>query len=130
MTTASSSSESAAALADWLEERHRSIRDCELRARASLYDDGDEAAFRALMAERAKQIAALDVDSAPLVAALPDSLRGAVADTLADFSAGARTAFRIGSVFYMSALLYPDEHKQGEPDNLQRLIAGLVSQQD
>ena len=126
VTTVSPSPANAAALAAWLEERHRSLKDCERRALASLYDDGDEAAYRALMAERAKQIAALEADGAPLIAALPDSLRSAATETLAGFSAGARTALRIGSVFYMSALLYPDEHKQGEPDNLQRLIAGLV----
>jgi hypothetical protein len=123
---ASASPAGAAALAVWLEERRRSILDCEQQALFALHERRDEATYRALLAARAKHIAALDQDSAPLVAALPEALRETVSDTLADFSAGAHTALRLGSVFYMSALLYPDDHTPGEPDNLQKLIATLA----
>jgi hypothetical protein len=124
--SAFSSPGSAAVLAAWLEERRRSIADCELRARSALYVDKDEQSYRELMTARARQIAALAEDSASLVAALPDPLRQDAAAALALFSEGAEASLRIGSVFYMYALLYPDGHKEGEPDNLQRLIAELA----
>ena len=123
---ASASPAGAAALAAWLEERRRGIADCEQQAILAIHERRDETAYRALLAARAKQIAALDQESAPLVAALPEAMRETVADTLGDFSAGAETALRLGSVFYMSALLYPDYHTPGEPDNLQKLIAALA----
>ena len=41
MSASSSSPENAAALAVWLEERHRFIADCERQARSALYDDKD-----------------------------------------------------------------------------------------
>lgn len=115
------------ALATWLRERHDDIKSREADALSCLTDEKDEISYRQLMMERAELIATLDVETKELVEALPESIQEDTAETLRRFAKGARNALRIDSVFYMSALLYPDEHKSGEPDNMQRLINSLES---
>lgn len=115
------------ALAVWLRKRHNDIKNREADALACLYDEKDEIAYRQLMMERAEFIATLDVETRELVQALPESIRDDIAATVRRFAEGARNALRIDSVFYMSALLYPDEHKKGEPDNMDLLIRFLES---
>ena len=114
-----------AVLADWLRKRHASIKDCEVKAWKALHEDKDEKAYRALMAERTDRIASLDEESAELTAVLPEDKREPIETALRRFARGARNAQRLESVFYMSALLYPDEHREGEPDNLERLLQEL-----
>lgn len=114
-------------LAIWLRKRHSDIKSRETDAFACLYDEKDEISYRQLMMERAELIATLDVETKELVEALPESIRDDIAATVRRFAEGARNALRIDSVFYMSALLYPDEHKEGEPDNMDILIRFLES---
>lgn len=115
------------ALAIWMRKRHSDIKNREADALACLYGEKDEIAHRQLMMERAELIAALDVETRELVEALPESIRDDVAATVRRFAEGARNALRIDSVFYMSALLYPDEHKEGDPDSMDILIRFLES---
>ena len=112
-------------LADWLRERSAAVSGCEQKARNALYDDKNEPAYRQLMEEKAALLASIADDAASLVDALPAPERNRVREILGSFSANARTSLRIGSVFYMSALLYPDDHKEGEPNNLEKLVASL-----
>lgn len=109
----------------WLRDRHQTIQRLEQQAQDAIYKDGDEQAYRGKMRARAELIAALDSDAAALVADLPGSIREEAESALNCFARGGRNALRIESVFYMSALLYPDEHKPGEPDNLQLLLRRL-----
>ena len=76
----------------------------------------------------AESLAALAEDAKPLLAPLPGELRFNLALALENFAAGARTALRLNSVFYMSALLYPDDHKSGDPDNLTLCIDRISRQ--
>lgn len=109
----------------WLKERHADIMEREKDALNALYTLQDGQAHRDGMLNKAKLIAALDEDADARTEGLPEPLREHVASSLRRFAKGARNALRIDSVFYMAALLYPDEHKDGEPDNLQRLIREL-----
>ncbi|MCL1939155.1 MAG: hypothetical protein FWG04_00645 [Desulfovibrionaceae bacterium] len=113
------------ALTAWLTEAHRALKKTESDALAALYENKDEAVYRALMRERAGRLAALPAGGKSLLEAVPEPLRGEVGQALSRFAGGARRALELDSVFYMSALLYPDEHKAGDPDNLERLIAGM-----
>ena len=67
---------------------------------------------------------------APLLAALPADMdaqeRERLHHRLRAFSASANNALRLGSLFYMSALLYPEDHKPGQPDDMQVFIASLT----
>jgi hypothetical protein len=114
-----------AALIDWLKIRHAAIKALEADALKALHEQGDEGKYRALMQQRAQAIADLGEDSKPLTADLPGQERALAVSSLSRFSRGAQNALSIGSVFYMSALLYPDEYNEGEPDNLERLISEL-----
>lgn len=74
------------------------------------------------MCEKAELLIALSDEAKPLLASLPGEARFNLALALERFSGSARNAIQLNSVFYMSALLYPDDHKKGEPDNLQLFI--------
>ena len=107
------------AFSDWLQMVCDRIADQETRGKA-LIESGDTEGYRALMREKAELLASLDKEGSAHLAALPESLRERARAGLRDFAAGAANALSIDSVFYMSALLYPDEPVPGEPNNLER----------
>lgn len=111
----------------WLRTRHGEIMAAEREALARM-EAGDIPAYTAKMHAKAESLAALARDAAPRLAALPEPLRDRLAAALKRFSQSAGMALRLDSVFYMSALLYPDEHKPGEPDNLALFIDRLEAQ--
>lgn len=117
------SSTPTAALADFLDEKARRVKDIETEAQAIIHNTGDQSGYEALMRQKAELLAALEQEALPLIKALGPGLADAAGERLAGFSQNAGNALRIGSVFYMSALLYPDEHKPGEPNNLEFLAA-------
>jgi len=114
-----------AVLTAWLTEAHHALKKTESAALAALYENKDEAKYRLLMRERAERLAALAAEGKSLLEGVSEPLRVEVGQALSRFAGGARRSLELDSVFYMSALLYPDEHKAGEPDNLERLIAGI-----
>ena len=73
------------------------------------------------MREQAELLAALADDAD----ALPGDVDDAVADRLARFSASAAASLQVGSVFFMSALLYPEDHAPGAPNDLEAFAAEL-----
>ncbi|MDR2800537.1 MAG: hypothetical protein LBB52_04620 [Desulfovibrio sp.] len=109
-----------------LREKHGEIRALEEKALAALEEDVET--YRRLIAGRAERIAALADAGGDLRVELPEKVRLHAETALRRFSANAREALRLRSVFYMSSLLYPDTHKPGEPDNLQKLIVDLEKQ--
>lgn len=117
--------DSTAALTRWLKDQHAAVCACERQALDALHERKDESAYRKGMLDKARMLAALEREAEDLVKALPEEIRDRVRADLSSFSAGARMSITLDSVFYMSALLYPDDHKPGDPDNLQLLIASL-----
>ncbi|MDR2055129.1 MAG: hypothetical protein LBQ10_04595 [Desulfovibrio sp.] len=111
-------------LADCLKERHSRIMALEAEAMSCL-EAGDTQGYAAGMRAKAELLARLDEEAKPLLASLPGELRFRLALALDRFASGARTALRLNSVFYMSALLYPDDHRKGMPDNLMAFIGRL-----
>ena len=67
-------------------------------------------------------------DAKPMLEFLPGELRFNLAMALEKFSSSARMALRLNSIFYMGALLYPDDHIKGEPDNLILCIERIEKQ--
>ena len=114
------------AVLDWLRARHAAIMADEAEALARL-KAGDTAGYNEKMRAKAEAVAGLAKDAAPVLAGLPEAEREPVLRGLMRFSQSAAMGLRLGSVFYMSALLYPDDHKPGEPDNLALFIEGLAS---
>ena len=111
---------------DWLKERHAAIMADEAEALARL-KAGDTEGYNEKMRAKAEAVAALAKDAAPLLAGLPDAQREPILRGLMRFSQSAAMGLKLGSVFYMSALLYPDDHKPGEPDNLAMFIEELAA---
>jgi hypothetical protein len=94
-------------------------------ARSALYTDNDAGRYRILMEQRAQTLIDLESRAAGLLDALPEAERRQTRSALRAFADGARTALELGSVFYMSALLYRDNHKAGEPDKLREIVDDL-----
>ena len=111
---------------DWLKERHAAIMADEAEALARL-KAGDTEGYNEKMRAKAEAVATLAKDAAPVLAGLPEAARERVLRGLMRFSQSAATGLKLGSVFYMSALLYPDDHKPGEPDNLALFIEELAA---
>ena len=99
-----------ARLVAWLEKMHARVM---------------QAAYTARMQEKARLLASLEEEGETYLEGLPEPLQDQAGHRLHRFSASARNALRIGSIFYMSALLYPEDHKPGQPDDLQVFIRRL-----
>lgn len=110
------------ALADFLDQRALAVKAIEAEAEAILHETGDQAGYAAKMRGKAELLAALAEDGDGLVTALEQAdpaLGEAAGQRLEAFSGSAATSLRVGSVFFMSALLYNDDHQPGQPNNLE-----------
>lgn len=128
------SKSAASVLADFLEQRAKGVRAIEAEAEAIIHGtghgtghgdghgQGNQAGYVAKMREKAMLLADLAGDAQGLVLALDEAHATAAADRLERFSQSAATSLKVGSPFFMSALLYPDEHKPGEPNDLERYV--------
>ncbi len=115
-------------LLDFFEQTAATIRAVEAEAEAALHDAKDEARYREEMRRKAEILARLAEDAAPLLETVPEPRRPAIAARLQAMSASARRSLELGSVFYMSALLYPEDHRPGTPNDLEKWIAELRRQ--
>jgi hypothetical protein len=125
--------QSAVSFIRWLKERHAAVFAVENEALRCL-DSGDTPSYRQKMREKAEMLAALTQDAQPLLAQLPDGLpdgmRSRAIAGLSRFSASARNSLALDSIFYMSALCYPEDHKPGRPDDLMAWIARFEGSDD
>ena len=116
-----------AALADFLDQRAIAVREIEAEAEIIIHEQKDQAAYAAKMREKAELLAALAKDAKKVSPPLPSPLSRNVGDKLGGFSQNASNALGIGSVFYMSALLYPDSYAPGQPNDLEAYAAEVRS---
>ncbi|MFP4350797.1 MAG: hypothetical protein ACOC3A_10630 [Thermodesulfobacteriota bacterium] len=107
-----------------LKEMAQTVRDIEASADAAL-KNGDKEGYTEKMREKARLLQVLPETLAPVTEDLPDTVREPVEDRLERFSASAANALRLDSVFFMWALLYPEDYREGEPNDLERFIADL-----
>ncbi len=111
-------------LINFLEEANAEVKRLEAEGDEVIRTGGQEA-FRAVLEKKAELLASLGQKAAPLTEAVGGDLGQAVDARLAQFGTSASTALRIGSVFFMTALLYPEDHKPGDPNDLEAFIADL-----
>lgn len=98
------------------------IRALEAEARKALYEDGDQAKYRALMAEKCELLVELPDNAMALSGgSQADALRA----QLASFAQRAGQALDLDSVFYQAALLYPDDYEDGQDNDLEAFIKTL-----
>lgn len=112
-------------LIEWLEGVNREIQTLERQAKEVLETPDYKESYRQLMLRKANLLAGLPAEYDKLIKEKPGLSNTKVAQRLEDFSGGAGMALRLDSLFYMSALLYPDEHKPDEPNNLELLISEI-----
>ncbi|MFW5499313.1 MULTISPECIES: hypothetical protein [unclassified Maridesulfovibrio] len=106
-------------LADRLESIAKQIREIEAEAHKVLYDNNDDAGYKELMRRKAMVLAGLFDEIAPLT----ESVQNEVKERIERFSLSASQSLEVGSVFFMSALLYPDDYKDGDPNDLELFAA-------
>lgn len=109
---------------NWLRAQHQEIMSCEKQALDCL-DAGDKTGYSEYMHEKARKLRDLHRLAMGRLDNIPEDARYEIQDRLSTFSNGAATALSLDSLFYMSALLYRDDHKEGEADNLERMIQEL-----
>lgn len=113
-----------AELIEFLEDKAATVRRLEEEGDAVLPREG-QLAFQAKLEEKAELLAALGEKAWPLTNKIDGELGEQITQKLEQFSMSASTALRIGSVFFMTALLYPEEHQVGEPNDLENYITEL-----
>ena len=95
----------------------------EREAREVLQRDYSEESYRAIMRQKATLLASLHKLAAPSIAKLPQTEQTNIIDErLMRFSQSASNALNLNSVFYMSALLFPEDHEEGAPNDLEQFI--------
>lgn len=116
------------ALIQLLRNTGASIRAIEAKAEVALQAH-NSAAFRDLMEDKATILAELADNAGPLGQALAPEESVIAMSAIRQFSSAAEAALGLGSHFYMFALLYPDDHVKGTPNNLDILIERLSALQ-
>ena len=127
MTQEHSTNPALTQLTQWLRQRHDQVLQAEAKALQYL-DEGDATSHNACMRQKAELLSTMAEDAKPMLEFLPGELRFNLAMALEKFSSSARMALRLNSIFYMGALLYPDDHIKGEPDNLILCIERIEKQ--
>ncbi|MBO4334712.1 MAG: hypothetical protein J5846_02615 [Desulfovibrio sp.] len=102
----------------WLHQRHDQVMAEEQQAK-DLLAGGDQGGYSQHMHRKAELLASLAKDAREVLGTLPDeNLRQEILRSLLRFSQSAAYGLKLDSLFFMSALLYRDDHQVGEPDNL------------
>lgn len=109
----------------WLEESAARIRDLEERARHRIENEHDQQGYASLMREKAMLLAGFGEEAAERLEGDSGPEVERILRRMEKFSASASNALEIGSVFYMSALLYPEEYQPGERNDLESFILSL-----
>lgn len=109
-----------------LKEMAQTIRNIEASADRAL-KKGDKEEYTEKMRQKARLLQYLPNTLAPVTETLPETVREPVEDRLERFSVAAADSLRLDSVFYMYALLYPEDYTEGEPNDLERFILELCS---
>ncbi|WP_319543716.1 hypothetical protein [uncultured Pseudodesulfovibrio sp.] len=114
-------------LIDFLEKTNADILRLEKEGEAVL-QAGGQREFQIKLEEKAKILSALGEKAWKYTERIKGPLGTEISTRLEQFSTSASAALRIGSVFFMTALLYPEDHKPGEPNDLETYIRELRRQ--
>jgi len=108
----------------WLEERARDVRRIEKQALHELERKHIQG-YRDEMRRKAELLAGLPKASLPMVSGLPEDIAQTIQEGLWRFARNAGNALSLDSVFYMSALLYPEDYREGEANDLEIFLEEL-----
>lgn len=109
-------------LVEFLEVQAGRIRELEKEGEELLNGPEGQEKYEKAMRSKAGLLRSLPRSAGRLVDAVSKAPGEDIRRRLEYFSASASTALSLGSVFYMSALLYPEDHKLGQPNDLEVFI--------
>lgn len=112
-------------MSDFLQQACATVKHVENDAQVAL-TAGNVDVYRQLMLQKAQFLASLERSGQKYLPTLPADRQERVADRLRGFSASATNAISVNSVFYMSALLYPEDYMQGTPNDLELFTQSLL----
>jgi hypothetical protein len=111
-----------------LENAAKRIRVLELEAREALFLRDDPQAYRQKLQEKTVILMELPETVAPFYEGMPKNIRTELESGLNSFAMRAAQALELESVFYMSALLYPETYIEGDMNDLESFMDRLVRQ--
>jgi len=120
MTNATSLS----AFFSWLEERAHDVRRIEKQALHELERQHIQG-YRDEMRRKAELLVGLPKASLSVANGLHEDATQAIQEGLWRFARNAGNALSLDSVFYMSALLYPEDYHEGEANDLELFLEEL-----
>ena len=100
----------------------QTLRAAERDALDALHNQSDAATHRSKMIEKCELLAGLADKTAPLLQHGNHTAKELLAG-LNDFARRANTALDLESIFFMTALLYPEDYHDGDPNDLERFLA-------
>lgn len=113
-------------LLDELRSLATEIRQLECDAAANLAQ-GDKAGYIGCYQQKCMLLIEMPAQVAPHLQSLPPQMARQVEGQAERFARNAGQALDLDSPFYMYALLYPEDHQPGEPNDLERFIERLMS---
>jgi hypothetical protein len=101
------------------------IRRLEDEAREALFIRNDPEAHRQKLQEKTMLLMELSELVDPFYDGMPEDVRAEFKTGLNSFAMRAAQAMELSSIFYMSALLYPEDYREGDPNDLELFIDRL-----
>ena len=111
-----------AAALDVVREAAGRIREIEAEAGRLLHEAGDKAGYVQLMTEKCLVLEGLPDEADEALEGSAADGSGALLSGLEDFARRAALALQLESPFFMSALLYPEDYRDGDLNDLERFI--------
>ncbi len=108
-----------------LEDVSEEIRRLEAEAREALFDNDRIEVYRRKLEEKTMLLMELPDTIEAFLDDVRGDARAEIESRVNDFSRRAAQAWDLSSTFYMSALLYPDDYKEGEPNDLEIFVERL-----
>ncbi len=109
-----------------LENAAENIRRFEHEARDALFLGDDPETYRQKLQEKTILLMELSEMVAPFYEGMAEDIRVEIETELNSFAKRAAQALELESSFYMSALLYPETYKEGDPNDLELFIDQLI----
>ena len=101
------------------------IRSIEHEAGEALFSRDDPKTYRQKLQEKTILLMELPEMLAPCCEGMPEDMRAEIETNLNAFAMRAEQALELSSIFYMSALLYPETYQEGDMNDLESFIHQL-----
>lgn len=112
-------------LTEMLEKAAADIKKLEAEAWSAINDDDNMEIHRKKLEQKAVLLVDLMDDAEPFLESLSQEMEDRIWAILMRFSQNASRALELESIFYMANLLYPEDHVDGNPNDLEKLAIEL-----